>query len=49
MSREEAAEKILTVAELTREIAEATGTTPDEIERGASDLEIAPPTESDRH
>lgn len=44
MSREPATEDILTPEELSELLAEATGTSPEEIEEGAN-LEIAPPEE----
>jgi len=44
---EEPAEDILTVDELTEELADATGSTPEEIERGAEEIEIAPPWEAE--
>jgi len=43
MNREEPADEILSVDELTDELADATGTTPEEIERGAEDVDMAPP------
>ncbi len=46
MSREQPAEKILSVDELTEELADATGETVEDIERGAENLEIAPPSEA---
>jgi hypothetical protein len=45
MSQEDP-EEILTVDELTDVLADATGSTPEEIERGAEELEIAPPYEA---
>jgi len=45
MSQEDP-EEILTVDELTDVLADATGATPEEIERGAEELEIAPPYEA---
>jgi len=47
MSQESPAEDALTLEELSGELADATGTTPDAIERGAEELEIAPPGEAD--
>jgi len=48
MSREAPAEdEVLTPEELSEELANATGSTPEEIERGAAELEIAPPEEAD--
>ncbi len=46
MNREKTADKILSVDELTAEIAEATDSTPNEINQGAEDLDINPPTEA---
>lgn len=47
MSREAPAEEeVLTVEEFTKILAEATGTTPEEIERGADEFEIGPPEEA---
>lgn len=47
MSREAPAEKdVLTDEELTEVLADATDTTPEEIERGAEEIEIAPPEEA---
>lgn len=46
MSQEEPAEDILTVDELTEELADATGTTAEEIERQAESVDIAPPEEA---
>lgn len=48
MSREPAPEDadILSPAELSEVLAEATDTTPEEIERGADEFEIAPPSEA---
>jgi hypothetical protein len=46
MNREEPADEILSVDELTDELADATGTTPEEIERGAEDVDMAPPVEA---
>ncbi len=46
MSRKAPAEnEVLTPEELSEVLAEATGTTAEEIERGAAELEIAPPEE----
>ncbi|MFC6616325.1 hypothetical protein ACFQAS_15655 [Halopenitus salinus] len=39
-------EDALTLEELTDALADATGTTREEIERGAEELEIAPPSEA---
>jgi len=47
MNREEPADEILSVDELTDELADATGTTPEEIERGAEDVDMAPPVDGD--
>jgi len=47
MSQEPPAEDALTLEELSEELADATGTTAEEIERGAEELEIAPPSEAD--
>jgi len=48
MSREAPAEdEALTPEELSEVLADATGTDPEEIERGAAELEIAPPEEAD--
>jgi Trp operon repressor len=38
---------VLTLEELTEELADATGASVEEIERGAAELEIAPPEEAD--
>ena len=38
---------IVSLEELTELLAEATGTTPEEIRRGAEELEIAPPWEAE--
>ncbi|WP_281195746.1 hypothetical protein [Halorubrum sp. F4] len=46
MSQESPAEDALTLEELSEELANATGTTIEEIERGAEELEIAPPSEA---
>lgn len=46
MSQESAAEDALTLEELSEELADATETTTEEIERGAEELEIAPPGEA---
>lgn len=46
MNREEPADETLSVDELTDELADATGTTPEEIERGAEDVDMAPPVEA---
>lgn len=46
MNREEPAEEILSDDGLTEVLAEATGTTSDEIEQGAKALKIAPPSEA---
>ncbi|MEF8802291.1 MAG: hypothetical protein V5A56_14885 [Halolamina sp.] len=43
MSQEAPVEDALTPEELSKLLAEATGTTPEVIERGAAELEIAPP------
>jgi hypothetical protein len=43
MSRETPVKDALTPGELSELLAEATGTTPGAIERGAAELEIAPP------
>lgn len=47
MSQESPAEDALTLEELSDELADATGTTADAIERGAEELKIAPPSEAD--
>jgi len=47
MSQESPAEDALSLEELSAELADATGTTPEEIERGGEELEIAPPAEAD--
>jgi len=47
MSQESPVEDALSFEELDEALAEATGTTPEEIRRGAEDLEIAPPWEAD--
>ena len=46
MNREESAEEILSADGLTDVLAEATGTTPEEIKQRAESLEIAPPSEA---
>ncbi len=46
MNREEPTDEILSVDELTDELANATGATPEEIKRGAEDLDMAPPVEA---
>lgn len=46
MSHESPAEEALSMEELTTLLAEAEDTTPEAIERGADDLEIAPPEEA---
>ena len=47
MSRESPVEDALSPRELSELLAEVEGTTADEIERGAAELEIAPPEEAD--
>jgi hypothetical protein len=42
-----AEEDILTIEELTELLAEVTDTTPEEIERGAAEIDIAPPEEGE--
>jgi len=46
VSRESPAEDALTLEELSEKLADATGKTIGEIERGAEELEIAPPSEA---
>lgn len=46
MSQEPPVEDALSLEELSEELANAEGTTAEEIERGADELEIAPPTEA---
>ncbi|SEF66991.1 hypothetical protein [Halobellus limi] len=46
MSQEPPAEDPLSTDELTELLAEAEGTTPEAIERGAAEIEIAPPSEA---
>jgi len=46
MSQESPVEDALTPEELSEVLAEATGTTPEVIERGAKDLDLAPPEEA---
>ena len=47
MSREAPVEEdVLTVEELTELLAETTDTTPEEIERGAGELNLTPPEEA---
>ncbi|SNR57494.1 hypothetical protein [Halorubrum vacuolatum] len=46
MSQEPPIENALSLEELSDVLAEATGTTREEIERGAEELEIAPPSEA---
>lgn len=45
-SQEPAADDALTPEELSEVLAEATGTTADDIERGVEELDIAPPEEA---
>jgi len=47
MSQESPVEDAISLEELDEILAEATGTTPEEIRRGAEELEIAPPWEAD--
>jgi len=48
MSREAPAEdEVLTPDELSEALAEATGTTAEEIERGADEIEMSPPDEAE--
>ena len=48
MSREaHAKDEVLTPEELSEVLADATDTDPEEIERGAAELEISPPEEAD--
>lgn len=46
MTQDPPTEDALTLDELSDTLADATGTTREEIERGSDDLEIAPPTEA---
>ena len=46
MTQESPVEDALTLEELSEVLAEVEGTTPEEIERGAAGLEIAPPEEA---
>jgi hypothetical protein len=46
MSQESPVEDALTPEELSEVLAEATGTTPEAIEQGAAELDIAPPEEA---
>jgi hypothetical protein len=46
MSQESPAEDALTLEELSDALADATGSTREEIERGSDELEIAPPSEA---
>lgn len=46
MSQEEPTEEILSIDEFTEVLADATGSTPEEIERGAESFDIAPPEEA---
>lgn len=46
MSQESPGEDALTLEELSEELADATETTTEEIEREAEELEIAPPSEA---
>lgn len=46
MSHEVSGEEVLTVDEFTEVLAEETGETPEEIERGAEEIDIAPPEEA---
>lgn len=47
MSREAPADEVLTPEELSEVLAEVEGTTPEAIERGAAELDIAPPEEAE--
>ncbi|WP_161973249.1 hypothetical protein [Halostella litorea] len=47
MGRESPTEDALSLTELSAELADATGSTTEAIERGAENLEIAPPAEAD--
>ena len=47
MSQESLVENTISFEELDEILAEATGTTPEEIRRGAEELEIAPPWEAE--
>lgn len=46
MSQEPSGDDALTLEELSELLAEVEGTTPEEIERGADELDIAPPDEA---
>ncbi|MFC4990491.1 hypothetical protein [Saliphagus infecundisoli] len=46
MSQGSSAEDALSLEELSEILADATGTTPEEIEQGAAEIEIAPPEEA---
>lgn len=48
MCDEQGDEVIISIDELTEVLAEATGTTPEEIEQQAEDVDIAPPEEATR-
>jgi len=44
--REEPSEEVISIDELTEILAEAEGVTPEEIEQGAEELDLAPPEEA---
>lgn len=44
--REELSEELISMDELTEVLAEATGKTPEEIERGAEEMDFIPPEEA---
>jgi len=44
--REDASEEVISMDELTGVLADATGETPEEIERGAEEIEFLPPEEA---
>lgn len=46
MSQESPAEDALTLEELSEVLAETTGRTAEEVERGAAEMEFAPPEEA---
>ena len=46
MSRDSPTDDVLSLEELSEALAEATGTTAEEIEQGAKEIDIAPPEEA---
>ena len=45
-AREDASEEVISMDELTEVLADATGETPEEIERGAEEIDFLPPEEA---